>query len=35
VPANGPKTSGEAIQFNLKDPVKIDPTKFVKTPPSN
>jgi RHS repeat-associated protein len=30
-PANGPTTSGEVTQFQLKEPVQIDPTKFKKT----
>jgi hypothetical protein len=31
VPENGPTTSGGAQQFQLKEPVKIDPSKFKKT----
>lgn len=30
--SNGAKTSGGAIQFQLKEPAPIDPTKFLKTP---
>jgi len=31
VPENGPTTSGGAQQFQLKEPTRIDPTKFKKT----
>jgi hypothetical protein len=31
-PANGPTTSGGVTQFQLQDQVKIDLTKFTKTP---
>jgi RHS repeat-associated protein len=31
VPGNGQKTSGQVTQFQLKEPVQIDPTKFKKT----
>ena len=32
VPANGAKTSGQATQFRLVNPTKVDPFKFAKTP---
>lgn len=32
VPANGPLTSGNAVQFQLKQSVPINPGDFVKTP---
>jgi len=34
VPENGSTTSGGATQFQLKEPTKIDPTKFKKTNPN-
>jgi hypothetical protein len=32
VPANGPRTSGDALQFQLNNPVSIDPSTF-RLPP--